>query len=174
MLIFTIATMAAVRGILLFVLKLDGVLSLQCPSQKSAEVFSYIWSWHCRILQDNGVTNFKILEANTDRIGGRIRNASFGGVQIELGAQWVEECPENMTTLRGPKVNPIWTLIRDPTKCFVEGIRQFNGCYTDEYEFMDCISTGQCKIINIDSLYEEFEEIFHSVFLKMAQMFLLL
>ena len=39
---------------------------------------------------------------------------------------------------------------------------------------MDCISTGQYKVINIDSLYEEFEEIFYSVFLKMAQMFLLL
>ena len=49
--------------------------------------------------------------------------------------------------------------------------RQFNGCYTNEYEFMDCISTGQYKIINIDSLYEDFEEIFYSVFLKMAQMF---
>ena len=49
--------------------------------------------------------------------------------------------------------------------------RQFNGCYTDEYEFMDCISTGQYKVINIDSLYEDFEEIFYSVFLKMAQMF---
>ena len=123
MLIFT---MAAVRGILLFVLMLDGVLSLQCPSQKSAEVLIFgagtAGVTAARILQDNGVTNFKILEANTDRIGGRIRNATFGGVQIELGAQWVEECPENMTTLYGPKVNPIWTLVRDPTKCFVEGI----------------------------------------------------
>ena len=41
MLIFTIATMAAVRGILLFVLMLDGVLSLQCPSQKNAEVLIF-------------------------------------------------------------------------------------------------------------------------------------
>ena len=118
--------MVAVRGILLFVLMLDGVLSLQCPSQKNAEVLIFgagtAGVTAARILQDNGVTNFKILEANTDRIGGRIRNATFGGVQIELGAQWVEECPENMTTLHGPKVSPIWTLVRDPTKCFVEGI----------------------------------------------------
>ena len=38
MLIFT---MAAVQGILLFVLMLDGVLSLQCPSQKNAEVLIF-------------------------------------------------------------------------------------------------------------------------------------
>ena len=168
MLIFTIATeiatMAAVRGILLFVLMLDGVLSLQCPSQKSAEVLIFgagtAGVTAARILQDNGVTNFKILEANTDRIGGRIRNTTFGGVQIELGAYWVEESPENMTTLHGPKVNPIWTLVRDPTKCFVEG-RQLTGRYTDEYEFMDRNSTGQYNVVNIDSLYEEFEEIFY-------------
>ena len=38
-----------------------------------------------KTLYDGGVTNILILEG-TDRIGGRIRNAEFGGVTVELGA----------------------------------------------------------------------------------------
>ena len=59
----------AVHGILLFVLMLNGVLSLQCPSRKSAEVLIFgagtAGVTAARILQDNGVTNFKIMEAIT-------------------------------------------------------------------------------------------------------------
>ena len=40
-------------------------------------------------LSDNGVTNFVILEAR-DEIGGRMRVADFAGVEIELGANWIQ------------------------------------------------------------------------------------
>lgn len=42
------------------------------------------------------------LEA-TDRIGGRIRQQNFAGINIEIGANWVEG-------VNGPQVNPIWTM----------------------------------------------------------------
>ena len=155
---------SAVHGILLFVLMLDGVLSLQCPSQKSAEVLIFgagtAGVTAARILQDNGVTNFKILEANTDRIGGRIRNTTFGGVTIELGANWIHKSPENRTAVSGPMVNPIWTLVHDSNKCFDEG-KLFTGHYTDDAEYMDLNSTGQYNVVNADSLYAEFEDILY-------------
>ena len=155
---------SSVHGILLFVLMLDGVLSLQCPSQKSAEVLIFgagtAGVTAARILQDNGVTNFKILEANTNRIGGRIRNTSFGGVTIELGAYWIHKSPKNSTVVRGPMVNPIWTLVHDPNKCFGEG-KLFTGHYTDDAEYMDRNSTGQYNVVNADSLYAEFVDILY-------------
>lgn len=43
-----------------------------------------------------------ILEA-TDRIGGRIRNTNFAGINVEVGANWVEG-------VNGPEVNPIWEM----------------------------------------------------------------
>jgi len=41
-----------------------------------------------KTLQDNGITNFTILEQR-DRIGGRINSSRFAGATIELGAQWI-------------------------------------------------------------------------------------
>jgi phytoene dehydrogenase-like protein len=48
-----------------------------------------------------GITDFAILEA-TDRIGGRIHNTKFAGVNVEMGANWVEG-------VNGDEMNPIWT-----------------------------------------------------------------
>lgn len=39
-------------------------------------------------LYENGLTNFKILEAE-DRIGGRIHSVPFGRGLVDLGGQWV-------------------------------------------------------------------------------------
>ena len=55
---------------------------------------------------------WKLTLAN--RIGGRIRNTSFGGVTIELGAYWIHKSPKDSTVVRDPMVNPIWTLVHDP------------------------------------------------------------
>ncbi|KAL6643034.1 hypothetical protein ACP70R_021215 [Stipagrostis hirtigluma subsp. patula] len=56
-------------------------------------------------LSDAGITDFVILEA-TDRIGGRIRKTNFAGVNVELGANWVEG-------VGGDQMNPIWPMVNE-------------------------------------------------------------
>lgn len=46
-----------------------------------------------------GVKNFLIVEARHE-LGGRVQNGRIGGVQVELGANWIEGLGEN----------PIWKL----------------------------------------------------------------
>uniref|UniRef100_A0ACD6AM42 Uncharacterized protein n=1 Tax=Avena sativa TaxID=4498 RepID=A0ACD6AM42_AVESA len=53
-------------------------------------------------LSEAGITDFIILEA-TDRIGGRIQNTEFTGVNVEMGANWVEG-------VNGDEMNPIWNM----------------------------------------------------------------
>ncbi|KAJ3703432.1 hypothetical protein LUZ61_007137 [Rhynchospora tenuis] len=55
-----------------------------------------------KTLSDAGIKDFLILEA-TDRIGGRIRQQNFAGINVEIGANWVEG-------VNGPQVNPIWDM----------------------------------------------------------------
>ncbi|XP_019639173.1 PREDICTED: polyamine oxidase-like [Branchiostoma belcheri] len=52
-----------------------------------------------KTLHENGVDDFVILEGS-DRIGGRMRQVEFGGVKVEIGANWVQ----------GLGNNPIWEL----------------------------------------------------------------
>uniref|UniRef100_A0A1X7U135 Uncharacterized protein n=1 Tax=Amphimedon queenslandica TaxID=400682 RepID=A0A1X7U135_AMPQE len=60
--------------------------SLTCPSQKDAEVLIFgagtAGVTAARVLNDQNLNSFKVLEAY-DKIGGRIRNITFKGVQIE-------------------------------------------------------------------------------------------
>ncbi|XBI50160.1 hypothetical protein VPH35_113612 [Triticum aestivum] len=53
-------------------------------------------------LSEAGITDLVILEA-TDRMGGRIHKTKFAGVNVEMGANWVEG-------VNGDEVNPIWTM----------------------------------------------------------------
>ncbi|KAJ4795755.1 Polyamine oxidase [Rhynchospora pubera] len=55
-----------------------------------------------KTLSDAGIKDFLILEA-TDRIGGRIRQQNFAGINIEIGANWVEG-------VNGGQLNPIWEM----------------------------------------------------------------
>ncbi|CAL9764196.1 unnamed protein product [Musa acuminata subsp. burmannicoides] len=55
-----------------------------------------------KTLSDAGVKDILILEA-TDRIGGRMRKASFTGLNVEVGANWVQG-------VNGLKMNPIWEM----------------------------------------------------------------
>ncbi|KAK7334648.1 hypothetical protein VNO80_26409 [Phaseolus coccineus] len=55
-----------------------------------------------KVLAENGVEDVVILEAS-DRVGGRIRKESFGGVSVELGAGWI-------AGVGGPLSNPVWEL----------------------------------------------------------------
>lgn len=53
-------------------------------------------------MAENGIEDLVILEAS-DRVGGRIRKESFGGVSVELGAGWI-------AGVGGPQPNPVWEL----------------------------------------------------------------
>lgn len=55
-----------------------------------------------KVLAENGVKDLLILEAS-DRIGGRIRKESFGGLPVELGAGWI-------AGVGGRESNPVWEL----------------------------------------------------------------
>ncbi|XP_048543549.1 polyamine oxidase 7-like [Triticum urartu] len=54
-------------------------------------------------LWDAGLRDLLILEA-TERVGGRMHKHNFGGLNVEIGANWVEG-------LNGDKVNPIWPMV---------------------------------------------------------------
>ena len=56
-----------------------------------------------RVLHESGV-NFTVLEAR-DRVGGRMRSEEFGGIRVEVGANWIHDVnPAN------PRDHPIWSL----------------------------------------------------------------
>ncbi|XP_038978175.1 polyamine oxidase 1-like [Phoenix dactylifera] len=56
-----------------------------------------------KTLSDAGIKDILILEA-TDHIGGRIHKTKFAGLNVELGANWVEGVNGNM-------MNPIWEMV---------------------------------------------------------------
>ncbi|RRT72076.1 hypothetical protein B296_00013311 [Ensete ventricosum] len=62
----------------------------------------YVGISAAKTLSDAGIKDILILEA-TDRIGGRMRKASFAGLKVEVGANWVEG-------VNGLEMNPIWEM----------------------------------------------------------------
>lgn len=67
-------------------------------------------------LWEAGIADVLILEA-TDRIGGRMHKQSFAGVNMEIGANWVEG-------VNGEKMNPIWPIVNSTLK-----LRNFRSDY---------------------------------------------
>nr|CAB3496808.1 unnamed protein product [Digitaria exilis] len=59
-------------------------------------------------LWESGVRDLLILEA-TERVGGRMHKHNFGGLNVEIGANWVEG-------IGGDKVNPIWPMVNATLK----------------------------------------------------------
>ncbi|RLN43508.1 polyamine oxidase-like [Panicum miliaceum] len=59
-------------------------------------------------LSDAGITDLLILEA-TDHVGGRMRKQNFAGINVEVGANWVEG-------VNGGKMNPIWPIVNSTLK----------------------------------------------------------
>ena len=68
-----------------------------------------------KTLHEAGITNTIILEAR-DRVGGRIRSEQFGGIRVEVGANWIESVDK--TNSGKYKTNPMWTLKQ---RCGLEG-----------------------------------------------------
>ena len=58
-----------------------------------------------KTLSENNITNFIILEGMPD-IGGRVRSVPFGGVNVELGANWIQ----GVLGDNDSEVNPLWPL----------------------------------------------------------------
>ena len=46
-----------------------------------------------KTLHDKGITDFVVLEGQ-DYIGGRMKQASFAGMKVELGANWIHYADE--------------------------------------------------------------------------------
>ncbi|PWZ56687.1 hypothetical protein Zm00014a_016168 [Zea mays] len=61
-----------------------------------------------KTLWEAGVRDLLILEA-TGRVGGRMHKHNFGGINVEIGANWVEG-------LGGDQLNPIWPLVNSTLK----------------------------------------------------------
>ncbi|PNT77982.1 hypothetical protein BRADI_1g71611v3 [Brachypodium distachyon] len=60
-------------------------------------------------LSETGITDLLILEA-TDHIGGRMHKKNFGGINVEMGANWVEG-------VNGDQMNPIsWPIVNSTLK----------------------------------------------------------
>ena len=57
---------------------------------------------------DAGITDLLILEA-TDHVGGRMHKQNFAGINVEVGANWVEG-------VNGGKMNPIWPIVNSTLK----------------------------------------------------------
>ena len=58
-----------------------------------------------KTLSNNGIDNFLILEGGDD-IGGRVKSTEFGGVTVELGANWIQGVYNDGT----PETHPLWPL----------------------------------------------------------------
>ena len=99
---------------------LGSALAQTCPpvEERDAEVLVFgagvTGVTIARALYDNGLTKVLVLEAE-DRIGGRIKNTEFGGVQIELGANWIHKVDINMENREND--HPIWTIAHSTDIC---------------------------------------------------------
>jgi len=63
-------------------------------------------------LKEEGVEGVVVVEGS-DRIGGRIKDAQFGGITVELGANWVHRGTQfKHDDTFGPRYNPIEDLVK--------------------------------------------------------------
>jgi polyamine oxidase len=78
-------------------------------------------------LSDAGINDLLILEA-TDRIGGRMHKKNFAGLNVEIGANWVEG-------VNGGKMNPIWPIVNSTLKLrnFLTNFSIVQNVYKEEY-----------------------------------------
>ena len=80
-----------------------------------------------KTLSEAGITDLLILEA-TDRIGGRMHKKNFSGINVEIGANWVEG-------VNGGKMNPIWPIVNETLKLrnFLTDFSVATNIYKEEY-----------------------------------------
>ncbi|XP_039777517.1 polyamine oxidase 1 isoform X2 [Panicum virgatum] len=85
-------------------------------------------------LSDAGITDLLILEA-TDHVGGRMHKQNFAGINVEVGANWVEG-------VNGGKMNPIWPIVNSTLKLrnfrsdfdyLAQNVYKDGGLYDEDY-----------------------------------------
>lgn len=67
-----------------------------------------------RRLAMHGVTDMLVVEG-ADRVGGRVKDVEFGGIRVEVGANWV-----HFSNMKETEVNPIELMVKDAGLNYVE------------------------------------------------------
>jgi polyamine oxidase len=105
------------------------------------------------MLSHAGITDLLILEA-TDRIGGRIRKTEFAGMNVEMGANWVEGVNMDPADKILKEVNPIWSMVHHKLKLntsLSNYSHLSSNTYMEEYV---CTVTKKIKLnLGIDVLH---------------------
>ena len=143
--------------------------SLTCPSQKDAKVLIFgagtAGVTAARVLNDHGLNSFKVLEAY-DKIGGRIRNIAFKGVQIEVGANWIHEAPEMSSgDSSTANINPIWALTHQAESCYAMEGNEFQGSFTDTAVFRKLNTQQNYEIVakeSVDGIVTDYLNKYHA------------
>ena len=65
-------------------------------------------------LSEHGVDNIVVVEG-ANRIGGRVKDVPFGGIRVEVGANWV-----HFSNMKKTEVNPIELMVKDAGLNFIE------------------------------------------------------
>ena len=127
----------------------DCTSALTCPSSEDRDAEVLIFGGGiagitaAKSLFENGITDVKIFEARTDNIGGRMRNADFGGVKIELGANWIQGIPDPNKTMSS--IHPLWRLANDPACVGSSG--RLAGVFTGSKEVWEQNQNGHYVIV---------------------------
>jgi polyamine oxidase len=108
----------------------------------------YIGISAAKRLSDAGITDLLILEA-TDHIGGRMHKKNFAGINVEVGANWVEG-------VNGGKMNPIWPIVNSTLK-----LRNFRSdfdylaqnVYKEEYvDYRELMSSANYSVPSVQTI----------------------
>ena len=65
-------------------------------------------------LSEHGITKVVVVEGS-DRVGGRVKDVKFGGITVEVGANWV-----HFSNMKEHELNPIELLVKDAKLNFIE------------------------------------------------------
>ena len=85
-------------------------------------------------LSEHGINKVVVVEGS-DRVGGRVKDVKFGGITVEVGANWV-----HFSNMKEHELNPIELLVKDAKLNFIE----------DDYQ--DLIFRYRGKIIGMMDL----------------------
>jgi len=65
-------------------------------------------------LSEHGIDKVVVVEGS-DRVGGRVKDVQFGGITVEVGANWV-----HFSNMREHELNPIELLVKDAKLNYIE------------------------------------------------------
>lgn len=95
-----------------------------------------------KTLMEHGIHDIVMVEGG-DQLGGRVKSAAFGGVNVELGANWVQ-----FSRMDEGFCNPVEEMVKDAQLEYVE----------DDYHDYIFRENGANVTEEADDIYEDFEE----------------